>query len=341
MAILQNETGTTTQAIKQDAWGVQTQNTYITDAVLPTEFGFTGHKFDSDSNLTYAHARYYDGAQRIWKSQDQMSIYGFITDAFLVDPQNQNSYSYVGNNPVNMIDPDGNSRADYTLDLTKVVDASGRYNENVYMGTYKGVPLYSRWNNYMPHDNDGLRNQCAQGVKTIYSKAFGINIGQVGTAANMFNVLQSGDYKNQFSANVQGSNVMPKENDILIWEGGLSGSGHTGIISQIDWNSKTNTGIIWLVEQNYVDKLTNERSLKFSKNSNGGYVVENGSKDLTVKGWVHPTRSDLQVPVKGLQTTSPVPQSAPSANSSANKQSLYSTIKNVINYFMGAVKLGK
>ncbi len=105
--IVTDETSTTTQKIKSDAWGVRTTNSYIPDAVLPTTLGYTGHKYDSDSNLTYAHARYLSNDNKVWLSHDPYSINNFTNGTWLMNPQIQNSYSYSSNNPVNMIDPDG------------------------------------------------------------------------------------------------------------------------------------------------------------------------------------------------------------------------------------------
>jgi RHS repeat-associated protein len=68
----------------------------IATASDPDGPGFTGHVNDTDSDLIYMNARYYDG------------LVGRFVSA---DPAGQkagfNVYSYVNNNPVNRFDPDG------------------------------------------------------------------------------------------------------------------------------------------------------------------------------------------------------------------------------------------
>ena len=62
--------------------------------------GFTGHVDDAATGLTYMQARYYDPVIGRFLSNDPV--------AFSVDqPQYFNRYSYALNDPVNMIDPDG------------------------------------------------------------------------------------------------------------------------------------------------------------------------------------------------------------------------------------------
>jgi RHS repeat-associated protein len=62
---------------------------------------FTGHERDS-ATLDYMHARYYTGEWGRFLSVDPA-----WESADLRRPQSWNRYSYVLNNPVNMVDPDG------------------------------------------------------------------------------------------------------------------------------------------------------------------------------------------------------------------------------------------
>jgi RHS repeat-associated protein len=107
LAILHDQTGTTAQVIKRDVWGTVSTNSFDKDAVTNTEIGYTGHRFDSDSNLTYAHARYLSNQNRVWLSEDPFALNNFSSDVFLLNPQIQNTYSYATNDPVNKLDPDG------------------------------------------------------------------------------------------------------------------------------------------------------------------------------------------------------------------------------------------
>ena len=62
--------------------------------------GFTDHIDDAASGLTYMQARYYDPVIGRFLSNDPV---GFAPTR----PQYFNRYAYAGNDPVNMIDPDG------------------------------------------------------------------------------------------------------------------------------------------------------------------------------------------------------------------------------------------
>ena len=66
----------------------------------PTDFTFTGQRFDASSSLMYYGARYYDLALGRFIQADSTA-----PDA--TNPQNLNRYSYVVNNPVRYTDPTG------------------------------------------------------------------------------------------------------------------------------------------------------------------------------------------------------------------------------------------
>ena len=65
------------------------------------DIGFTGHKFDTDLNLSYMQARYYDPVIGRFYSNDPVGFTG--------SPNSFNRYAYANNNPYKYIDPDGNS----------------------------------------------------------------------------------------------------------------------------------------------------------------------------------------------------------------------------------------
>lgn len=64
-------------------------------------FGFTGYQQDDISGLNYAQARYYDQKHGRFMSED--NIKGVISI-----PETMNAYSYVWNNPLILVDLDGN-----------------------------------------------------------------------------------------------------------------------------------------------------------------------------------------------------------------------------------------
>jgi RHS repeat-associated protein len=71
------------------------------DEPSPTRLKYTGH--ERDPELDYMHARYYDAKMGRFLSVDPV----LDVKAALASPQRWNRYSYVSNNPINKIDPDG------------------------------------------------------------------------------------------------------------------------------------------------------------------------------------------------------------------------------------------
>ncbi len=67
-----------------------------------TERGFTGHRENRDIGLTYMNARYYVPYANRFASADTI-----VPDP--TNPQAFNRYSYVYNNPLNFVDPDGHN----------------------------------------------------------------------------------------------------------------------------------------------------------------------------------------------------------------------------------------
>ncbi len=65
---------------------------------------FGGHYYDTETELIYMGARYYNGKGGRFLSQDPMF---WTPEKLLENPQSMNSYSYALNNPITNIDPDG------------------------------------------------------------------------------------------------------------------------------------------------------------------------------------------------------------------------------------------
>jgi RHS repeat-associated protein len=68
---------------------------------------YIGQYYDTDTGLNYLNARYYKATTGQFNSED--SMFWVLPQESLLDPQQQNSYSYSRNNPINRSDPSGNA----------------------------------------------------------------------------------------------------------------------------------------------------------------------------------------------------------------------------------------
>lgn len=157
----------TTQIVKRDVWGDILNNNYDTNAQVPTSFGLTNHKWDEQSELTYAHARFLSNKNKVWLSHDPYSINNFTNGTWLMNPQIQNSYSYASNNPVNMVDPDGQK---------PTPEEAARMSAQIYINGYEGANLSGGWTyNYAMYGGDNLKmgvySRTTEG-KTEYTIAY-------------------------------------------------------------------------------------------------------------------------------------------------------------------------
>jgi RHS repeat-associated protein len=77
---------------------------------VANQFLFAGKELDAETGLQYFEARYYDSALRRFTEQDPI-VWSLGTSShtlqYLIDPQQLNAYSYVGNRPVIYVDPSG------------------------------------------------------------------------------------------------------------------------------------------------------------------------------------------------------------------------------------------
>jgi RHS repeat-associated protein len=98
------------------AFGVEIGPTVTSSATLiPEKKQFTGHERDAQS-LDYMHARYYAPYMGRFLSVDPV----IDTKNALRNPQMWNRYSYVLNNPVNRLDPDGRLSSPFHILLTYI-----------------------------------------------------------------------------------------------------------------------------------------------------------------------------------------------------------------------------
>ena len=151
------------QTITKNAWGNPITNTFDKDTHIQTDFGYTGHKEDTESGLTYAHARYLNTNSKQWLSHDPFSLENFTDEKWLLNPQLQNSYSYAGNDPVGSVDPDGRvpELADASIAAQQIyfdgqesngVGGGWIYQNSISGGTGMKMGVYVKYQNLYDHE---------------------------------------------------------------------------------------------------------------------------------------------------------------------------------------------
>ncbi len=153
---LSNGTGSLAQTYTFDSFGNQTASS----GSLTNPFRFAGREFDTESNLYFMRARYFDSASGRFINEDPIGFAGVQADF----------YVYVGNDPINLTDPFGlrpltdcekKKLAPYIpkIDLDKADLREGKvpwYLGKGYDGITRGNNIYFRSGVYDPSTAGGL-----------------------------------------------------------------------------------------------------------------------------------------------------------------------------------------
>jgi len=128
--LILDETGATVSQHHYLAFGEELPAPASPDPTMNRR-AFTGHERDAESGLDYMMARYYSSGLGRFMTADP----GDDTDPG--NPQSWNKYSYVRNNPLNALDPDGQESFECARPIrNKVAQALGA----VHMFTVSGAP---------------------------------------------------------------------------------------------------------------------------------------------------------------------------------------------------------
>lgn len=92
----------------------------VTTTDDPTENHFTGKERDTETGNDYMFARYYNSATGRFLSPDWSVKVEPVPYSKLDDPQSLNLYAYVGNNPMDKVDPDGHTPEDRVNEALKL-----------------------------------------------------------------------------------------------------------------------------------------------------------------------------------------------------------------------------
>jgi RHS repeat-associated protein len=113
--VIDTSTNTIVQRLDYDEFG----NILPTSANLGFQpFGFAGGLYDLHTKLTRFGARDYDAETGRWTAKDPILFSG----------EDSNIYEYVGNDPINLIDP------------------SGLFDPGIYARPVEGMPILKHWN---------------------------------------------------------------------------------------------------------------------------------------------------------------------------------------------------
>jgi RHS repeat-associated protein len=88
-----------------------------------TPYRFTGKEYDEMTGLYYYGARYYDPRTSVWQSPDPIlgEYMSGKTNGGIFNPKNLSLFTYTYNNPINSIDPTGESTVtDYDGNVQRV-----------------------------------------------------------------------------------------------------------------------------------------------------------------------------------------------------------------------------
>ena len=134
--LVTNATGNILQTLDYYPYGGSRINTNTTGNTQANKT-YIGQFSDTQTSLSYLNARYYDGKRGQFISQDPE--FWSISQSWLLDPQNQNSYGYARNNPIRFSDPTGRTIGDIIVGFTNafssnMVFGAGRVPSNMYGG---------------------------------------------------------------------------------------------------------------------------------------------------------------------------------------------------------------
>jgi RHS repeat-associated protein len=116
--------------------------------VQPSDMVFTGKELDSESDLDYFGARYYNSTRGRWMSPDWSARPEAVPYAILTDPQTLNLYGYAQGSPLGKADKDGHcdwcyslagAVASYLASHPDLTDALGKLGSSVGAKAFGGV----------------------------------------------------------------------------------------------------------------------------------------------------------------------------------------------------------
>lgn len=223
---------------------------------------FTGHELDRETGLYYAGARYYDPRVSIWLSVDPLA------EKF----PNWNPYNYVMQNPINLIDPDGNEPVPWWVKRKesqwyyfdkKSFNSAALYNtSNLNSSAYKDISQRNDYYDWVDKklSNNNIKWFRAAEIVTRYfgvGAADGINLWGINDSSEKF--MKEGN-KFLFDYNMKNAKS-------LINEGVLTGSFYSASGETISFDGKRGIELDYLLVE-YEQTLVNSFITEYMSKNN-------------------------------------------------------------------------
>jgi RHS repeat-associated protein len=147
-----------------------------------TPYRFTGKELDEVTGLYYYGARYYDPRTSVWQSPDPIlgEYMSGKTNGGVFNPKNLGFYSYTINNPINLIDPKGNSYIDNRIlaatgckACAQDIDLNYKYSvektDQAFVNTVETVSMVTGAGLLASFGKDAIKNSIKTGVNELKS----------------------------------------------------------------------------------------------------------------------------------------------------------------------------
>ena len=261
---------------------------------------FANKQLDEESDLQYFEKRYYDN--RIWRFTTEDPVFWEVgltkrPSQYFTDPQQWNSYSYVRNNPVNLVDPTG-----------EIVNYSKSYTDN------RTRYLYYQAANFTLQDADThYRSNNGTAIQVSFNE---INTSFINPASfdvinNKINAWVPWEYTFQWNDAIQSMTTLAPWKDYQVywdltfkaeWKLFINNDGSWNFnwslkvyddiydftVSKNDWSSPKrfwrNVQTLWLVNYKYDNKGTSfDIQIRWEKKLQGSFAP---SKPTSWQGWL-------------------------------------------------------
>ena len=183
--------GVVYQYFLNNPWGEELHQ-YKAQGTFDSPYRFNGKEFDQETGLAYYGARFYDNKLGVWMSVDPMAARG----------PNISPYAFSHNNPVELVDPDGNwpLPIDELYDILTILNGISKPNTYLVISTADGgvAPLGGELDEVTI-----VAEKLPKQEETYEPNDASVSVNQVSTAANVL------EYELDKSIEYLNSNAFP------------------------------------------------------------------------------------------------------------------------------------